>query len=47
MKQGKWYTSKRPSYESWRKGENKKIAKHQILITGIPIIGMVLLLILA
>lgn len=47
MKQGKWYTSKRPSYERWRKEENKKIAKHQILITGIPIIGMVLLLILA
>lgn len=46
MKQGKWYVSKAPRYESWQQGENKKIAKHQVLITGIPLIGMIILLIL-
>lgn len=47
MKQGEWYVSRDPSYQRWRKGENKKIAKHQILITGIPVIGMLILLFLA
>lgn len=47
MKQGKWYVSQDNHYEGWRKGENKKIAKHQIIITGIPLIGMLILLILA